>query len=199
MTHRLLQPHFFLRALRAQARYACRRATRASALRAHGTHLCELSDNHSSSASGRTCPLRRVAAADGGASTIRASLRSGRVAVNPAGRAGAELALYSACKGGARAAPRWPFPRGRPGRLRRRSGPRISTIQARYGHPRTPRDGFASAGANGAPYSALAGAGVAGCRPVTAFREQLLECRPGKTTQDPDRTRAGPDRTRQDP
>ena len=50
MTHRLLQPHFFLRALRAQARYACRRATRASALRAHGTHLCELSDNHSSSA-----------------------------------------------------------------------------------------------------------------------------------------------------
>ena len=49
MTHRLLQPHFFLRALRAQARYACRRATRASALRAHGTHLCELSDNHSSS------------------------------------------------------------------------------------------------------------------------------------------------------
>ena len=49
MTLRLLQPHFFLRALRAQARYACRRATRASALRTHGTHLCELSDKHSSS------------------------------------------------------------------------------------------------------------------------------------------------------
>jgi hypothetical protein len=44
--------------------------------------------------------------------TIGASLRSGRGAVNPAGRAGAELALYSACKGGARAAPRWPFPEG---------------------------------------------------------------------------------------
>ena len=124
--------------------------------------------------SGRTCPLGRGAAADGGASTIGASLRSGRGAVNPAGRAGAELALYSACKGGARAAPRWPFPRGRPGRLRRRSVPIISTIEARYGHPRTPRDGFASAGANGALYSARAAAGVAGCRPVTAFPEQPL-------------------------
>ena len=46
------------------------------------------------------------------------------------------------------------------------------TIEARYGHPRTPRDGFASAGANGAPYSARAAAGVAGCRPATAFPEQ---------------------------
>ena len=50
MTPRPLLPHFLLRALRAQARYACRRATRAGALRAHDTHLCELSDNHSSSA-----------------------------------------------------------------------------------------------------------------------------------------------------
>ena len=52
----------------------------------------------------------------------------------------------------------------RPGRLRRPAvrplpGSRRSTIEARYGHPRTPRDGFASAGDNGTLYSALAAAG----------------------------------------
>ena len=49
MTPRPLQPHF------SPARVARGGALRASALRAQGTHLCELSDNHSSSDLAQSC------------------------------------------------------------------------------------------------------------------------------------------------
>ena len=79
-------------------------------------------------------------------------------------------ALYSARKVAARSAPEVAFPSPSALPLPRPTEDRGSTIEARSGHPRTPRDGHGPVGSGGGPYSAC---GVHRCRYSSLARHCL--------------------------
>ena len=87
-------------------------------------------------------------------STIRASSRAGSGPPNWADRPQTARALYSAQRAQCARHPEWAFPKGWPHWLLSPVAGRQSTIQARFGHPRTPRNGYGPVGSGGGAYSA---------------------------------------------
>ena len=88
-------------------------------------------------------------------STIRASSRAGSGPPNWADRPHTARALYSAQRAQCARHPEWPFPKGWPHWLPSPVAGRQSPVRARFGYPRTPRDGYVLVAPEGAPYTDL--------------------------------------------
>ena len=88
-------------------------------------------------------------------STIRASSRAGSGPPNWADRPHTARALYSAQRAQCARHPEWAFPKGWPHWLPSPVAGRQSTVRARFGYPRTPRDGYVLVAPEGAPYTDL--------------------------------------------
>ena len=103
--------------------------------------------------SGHMCPVGRGSGADGGGSTIRASLWPGSGPPNRADRLDAKLALYSVPRAPCAPRPMSAFPKEWPYRLRGRSETSKSTVRASFGYPRTQLDRCVLVGPRTGPYT----------------------------------------------
>ena len=102
--------------------------------------------------SGRMCVWEGEAVEYGRNSTIRASSRAGSGPPNWADRPHTARALYSAQRAQCARHPEWAFPKGWPHWLSSPVAGRKSAVRARFGYPRTPRDGYVLVAPEGAPY-----------------------------------------------
>ena len=91
--------------------------------------------------SGHVCPMGRGAGADARRNAIRASSRAGSGPPNWADRPHTARALYSAQRAQCARHLEWAFPKGWPHWLPSPVAGRQSPVRARFGYPRTPRDG----------------------------------------------------------